>query len=126
VISQATLLYAVMEGTADAAAQRIYQPNVVANSSLLTVKFISSCFAGAVAGILGLDNLAGFVLFLAATLLTTVCTYFINCRGNPGKFVPGGLAELANPGQDNIFAFILVWTLFYGTPPCSAGSFSAF
>lgn len=114
-----------MEGTADAAAQRIYQPNVVANSSLLTVKFISSCFAGAVAGILGLDNLAGFVLFLAATLLTTVCTYFINCRGKPRKFVPGGLAELANPGQDNIFAFILVWTLFYGTPPCSAGPFSA-
>jgi hypothetical protein len=26
----------------------------------------------------------------------------------------GGLRELVNPGQDNIFTFILVWTLFYG------------
>ncbi|KAF8625020.1 hypothetical protein AX15_005591 [Amanita polypyramis BW_CC] len=103
-----------MEGTTDAAAQRIYQPNVVANSSLLTIKFISACFTGAVAGILGWENWFGFVLFLFATLFTTLCIYFINCHGNPGKYMQGGLSELVNPGQDNIFAFILVWTLFYG------------
>jgi len=96
------------------AQQRIYAPNVIANSSLLTVKFISACFAGAVAGILGLENWHGFGLFGLATLVSSLAIYFINCRGKPGKYVQGGTMELVNPGQDNVFAFILVWTLFYG------------
>ncbi|KAK2464838.1 hypothetical protein APHAL10511_003137 [Amanita phalloides] len=113
-----------MEGlAADAAAQRIYAPNLIANSSLLTVKFISACFTGAVAGILGLDNGSGFLLFLVATLITTFCIYSINCHGNPQKYIQGGMTELLNPGQDNIFAFILVWTLFYGAPPNASNNF---
>lgn len=103
-----------MSTTAEAAAQLIYPANVQANSSLTTVKFISSCFAGAAAGILGLENWLGFVLFLSSTLFTSLCIHSINCRGNPSKFIQGGLSELANPGQDNAFTFVLVWTLFYG------------
>ncbi|KII94721.1 hypothetical protein PLICRDRAFT_96794 [Plicaturopsis crispa FD-325 SS-3] len=101
--------------TPEAAAQLIYPPNVQHNSALTTVKFISSCFAGAVAGVLGLENWLGFALFIASTLLTSACIYAVNCKGKPGKYIAGGLTELVNPGQDNMFTFILVWTLFFGT-----------
>ena len=103
-----------MSTTPEASAQRIYIPNVIANSSLTSVKFLSACFAGAVAGILGLENLLGFALFLSSTLFTSACIYVINCQGKPSKFLQGGIAELVNPGQDNAFTFVLVWTLFYG------------
>ncbi|KAF5387945.1 hypothetical protein D9615_000783 [Tricholomella constricta] len=104
----------VMSTPTEAAAQLIYPANVQANASLTTVKFIASCFAGAAAGILGLQNWLGFALFLAATLLTSAFIHTINCRGTPVKFIQGGVLELLNPGQDNVFTFVLVWTLFYG------------
>ena len=104
--------------TAEAAAQLIYPANVFANASLFNVKFLSSCFAGAAAGILGLENWLGFALFLASTLLTSLCIHMINCHGTPSKYIQGGLPELVNPGQDNAFTFVLVWTLFYGEFNC--------
>ncbi|KAL0950359.1 hypothetical protein HGRIS_010326 [Hohenbuehelia grisea] len=102
-----------MSTTPDAS-QSYYPPNVLHNSSLINVKFISACFAGAVAGILGLQNWLGFALFIFSTLFSAVCMSSINCDHRPNKFVPGGFAELLNPGQDNAFTFLLVWTLFYG------------
>jgi hypothetical protein len=63
---------------------------------------------------LGLENWLGFALFLSSTLLTSACIYVINCQGKPSKFLQGGITELVNPGQDNAFTFVLVWTLFYG------------
>jgi hypothetical protein len=104
-----------MATPAEIAAQLIYAPNVQYNTSLTTVKFLSSCFAGAVAGILGLQNWSGFALLIASTLLTSLCIHTINCGGHPGKYVHGGWTGLLNPGQDNAFTFILVWTLFFGT-----------
>ncbi|KAF9476721.1 hypothetical protein BDN70DRAFT_779179, partial [Pholiota conissans] len=95
------------------AAQRIYAPNVIANSAISTTKFLAACFAGAAAGILGLENWTGFVLFLVATLTTAGILHAVNCKGKPGRYFQGGLVELVNPGQDNAFTFVLVWTLFY-------------
>ncbi|KIK95332.1 hypothetical protein PAXRUDRAFT_390730 [Paxillus rubicundulus Ve08.2h10] len=103
-----------MATSSDPAAQLVFAPNVLHNQSLTSVKFLSSCFAGAVAGILGLENWLGFALFAASVLSTSFVIYVINCKGNPSKYLPGGPGELVNPGQDNIFTFILVWTLFYG------------
>jgi len=100
--------------SSDPAAQLVFAPNVLHNQSLTSVKFLSSCFAGAVAGILGLENWHGFALFAASVLSTSFVIYAINCKGNPAKYLSGGLRELVNPGQDNMFTFILVWTLFYG------------
>ncbi|PPR03443.1 hypothetical protein CVT26_007859 [Gymnopilus dilepis] len=96
------------------AAQRIYGPNVLANSSIQTTKFISACFAGAAAGVLGLENWTGFILFIASTLLTAGILHTVNCKGKPSKYFQGGVMELINPGQDNAFTFVLAWTLFYG------------
>ena len=103
-----------MSATSDEAAQLIYTPNVLANAALTDIKFLSACFSGAVAGILGLENWLGFALFLSSTLFTALCIHTINCGRTPSKFISGGLTELLNPGQDNAFTFVLVWTLFYG------------
>ncbi|KAF7789426.1 hypothetical protein EIP86_000370 [Pleurotus ostreatoroseus] len=106
-----------MSGTAttDSAAQLLYPPNVQFNiGKLYTIKFLASCFAGAVAGILGLENWLGFALFLFSTAWTSACLY-VKCKGRPAKYMAGGLWELVNPGQENMFSFLLVWTLFYGT-----------
>jgi ER membrane protein complex subunit 6 len=99
---------------AAAQAQLTYAPNVLHNANLNSVKFISSCFSGAVAGILGLQNWLGFALFLASTTLTSTFIFIINCKGKPHKFLPGGMGDLVNPGQDNAFTFILIWTMFFG------------
>ncbi|ESK86521.1 transmembrane protein 93 [Moniliophthora roreri MCA 2997] len=100
---------------ADATAQYLYAPNAAHNIlNLNTVKFLSAAFAGAVAGILGLENYAGFALFIASTIWSTVCMFVVNCRAKPQKYVQNGWKDLLNPGQDNAFTFVLVWTLFYG------------
>lgn len=112
---QQSLSTTVMASTKDESVRLIYAPNVVHNSSLNSVKFLSSCFMGAVAGILGLENWQGFALFIVSTLFTAACIYVVNCKGRPAKYIAGGVKELANPGQDNIFSFVLVWTLFFGT-----------
>jgi hypothetical protein len=89
---------------------------VIENSSIANTKFLSACFAGAAAGILGLENWSGFVLFFVSTLLTSALIYGVNCKGRPAKYFQGGIMELMNPGQDTAFTFVLVWTLFYGKP----------
>lgn len=100
--------------TPEQQAQLLFPPNVQYNASrVYSIKFLSSCFAGAVAGILGLENSLGFALYILATLLTSACLY-VKCKGRPAKYIPGGWWELVNPGQENISSFILVWTLFYG------------
>ncbi|KAH9910935.1 hypothetical protein B0H21DRAFT_524958 [Amylocystis lapponica] len=100
--------------TPEQAAQLLFPPNVQYNNNrVYTVKFLSSCFAGAVAGVLGLQNWLGFAVFILSTLLTSASLYF-KCNGRPEKYIPGGWWELVNPGQENIFSFVLVWTLFFG------------
>ncbi|THU97279.1 hypothetical protein K435DRAFT_778153 [Dendrothele bispora CBS 962.96] len=101
--------------SADAKAQLIFAPNAAHNTlSLTTIKFFSACFAGAVAGILGLQNLSGFALFVFSTAFTSFTIWSINCGAKPVKYVPGGWKSMVNPGTDNAFTFVLVWTLFYG------------
>lgn len=100
---------------------QLYPPHIQHNTnSLHNVKFLSALFSGAAAGILGLENFSGFALFLASTLLTTSFIWLVKCKGRPQKYLHGGLGPLLNPGQDNLFSFVLVWTLFYGeltSPP---------
>jgi len=106
--------FSTMSTQAELDAQRIYAPNVKHNSSLANVKFIATCFAGAAAGILGLEKWAGFAMFGAATLFTTASVFIVNCKGRPDLYLVGGTLELLNPGQENVMTFLLVWTLLYG------------
>ena len=95
--------------------QLYYPPHILVNQSrIYSTKFLTSCFAGAAAGILGLENFRGFAVFLFATLFSSALLWS-RCKGLPKKYLPGGWMELVNPGQENLFSFLLVWTLFYGT-----------
>jgi hypothetical protein len=96
------------------ATQRLHPPNIIHNQALYNVRFINACFAGAVAGIVGLEKWMGFLFFALSTLLGASIIYLVNCKRNPRKYLPGGYWELINPGQENLFSFILVWTLAYG------------
>jgi ER membrane protein complex subunit 6 len=101
--------------TPDDQQRQLFGPHVLFNNnSIYNVKFISSCFSGAVAGILGLENWLGFMFFIFAMLITSLVLHFFNLKANPKKYVQGGFVEVVNPGQENTFSFILVWTLFYG------------
>lgn len=92
----------------------LYGPNVLHNSAVQSVKFYAACFAGAVAGTLGLETWRGFAVFALASVFSAAVLVALNCKGRPTAFFQGGALELANPGQDNLMSFVLVWTLFYG------------
>lgn len=114
-------------------ADKVFAPHAIANAgTLANIKFLSSCFAGAICGILGLQKQYGFALFAVSSLITALAIYGIKMRrphpsahpprqssfGN-GKnashvYAMGGLWETVNPGQENVFSFLLFWTLFYG------------
>jgi hypothetical protein len=104
--------------------QLYYPPHIVANQSrIYSTKFLTSCFAGAAAGILGLENFRGFALFVFATLLSSALLW-LRCKGLPKNHLPGGWVELVNPGQENLSSFLLAWTLFYGSSSSSIFSIS--
>jgi len=111
---------------------KIYPSNSTFNASALSnIKFLSACFAGAVSGILGLQKQYGFALFALSSLATALAIYTLHMpkahsaallfgtsskRSGPGTriYTPGGAWDLLNPGQENVFSFLLVWTLFFG------------
>ena len=100
---------------ADLAAQLVYPPHAARNAaSLYNIKFLSAAFVGAIAGVLGLENWQGFTLYALSILFTTTLVYAVRCKGDLKKHFHGSLWDLANPGQDNMFSFVLSWTLFYG------------
>lgn len=53
-------------------------------------------------------------MFVFATLFSSALLWS-RCKGLPKKYLPGGWVELVNPGQENLFSFLLAWTLFYGS-----------
>jgi len=101
---------------AELKAQLIYPQNAQHNTlALSNLKFVTSCFVGAVSGVLGLENLYGFLLFVVSALLTSGIVYGVRFKGQKvERYVSGGWWELVNPGQENVFSFVLLWTLFYG------------
>lgn len=106
-----------MSNSAELKAQRIFPQNAQHNALVLSnIKFVSSCFVGAVAGILGLQNAYGFLLFGVSLFATAGAVAGLKLKGaNVEEFVPGGWVDMINPGQENVFSFVLLWTLFYGT-----------
>ncbi|EKM79794.1 hypothetical protein AGABI1DRAFT_127477 [Agaricus bisporus var. burnettii JB137-S8] len=102
--------------TSAAESQSHINPAAVAHNAnvLSSVHFLSACFSGAAAGILGLTNFYGFLLFFVSLLFSALCISIFRCGGSPGKYLLDGWWELVKPTQDTLFGFILLWTLFYG------------
>ena len=101
---------------------------------LNSVYFLSSCFVGAAAGILGLTNFAGFLFFFVSLLFSALCVSacrcvrtaqnhgdtLINLRSfvcHPAHYLPDGGWWRAILSQDTMFGYILLWTLVYGQFP---------
>ncbi|KAG8709349.1 hypothetical protein FRC09_000720 [Ceratobasidium sp. 395] len=105
-----------MSNPAELKAQRIFPQNAQHNALVLSnIKFVSSCFVGAVAGILGLQNFYGFLLFGVSLFVTAGAVAGLKLKGaRVENYVAGGWIDMINPGQENIFSFVLLWTLFYG------------
>lgn len=114
-------------------AEKIYAPHATFNANELSnVKFLSACFAGAISGILGLQKQYGFGLFALSSIATAFSIYMLRMpkahstsrllrstsskRSGPSTqiYAPGGAWDILNPGQENLFTFLLLWTLFYG------------
>ncbi|KZT37534.1 hypothetical protein SISSUDRAFT_1048401 [Sistotremastrum suecicum HHB10207 ss-3] len=92
-----------------------YGPNIAHNKAVLAnIFFATACLSGFVSGILGLQNVQGFILFGAATLLNALFVGGVKMEKGVGRYVMGGWKELLVPAQDNLFSFVLVWTLVYG------------
>ena len=89
-----------------------------------------ACFSGAVAGILGLTNSFGFILYLLASIFSALTVGLLKCKGDVGKYVaqahavsqPGhagrggrgvktwrGWVALLGIGQENALGFLLFW-----------------
>ncbi|KAI5480611.1 hypothetical protein MNV49_000307 [Pseudohyphozyma bogoriensis] len=98
-----------------AAPEDNYLPNVVANAqSLYYVKSTSSSISGAVAGVLGLTNLSGFLFYLVSSVAVGIVFAALNCKGRPAAYFANKSREVVLGGLlDNAFSFVLFWTLFY-------------
>ncbi|BGP32283.1 hypothetical protein JCM10296v2_004064 [Rhodotorula toruloides] len=92
----------------------IFVPNLVHNQrALYYVKSTTACIAGSVAGILGLTNLHGFVLFFVTSFGVGALYSAVNCGMKPGRYFPKASEPLLSGTLGNCFSFILFWTLFY-------------
>lgn len=105
---------------------------------------LAACFSGLVAGILGLTNQYGFLLYLLTSSLSALTVALLKCQGNIGKYVPqahsgaqpapGGTVSgggkvstlkgwwaLMGLGQENLLGFLLFWigsyALIHGEQP---------
>lgn len=87
---------------------------------------LTACFAGLVAGVLGLTNLAGFGLYLLTAIVTGLTIAAVKMHGNVGRYAvqahassgPLGAAnvsawrgwvETMGLGQENLLGFLLFW-----------------
>ncbi|GAA6029406.1 hypothetical protein NBRC10512_008031 [Rhodotorula toruloides] len=73
----------------------------------------TACIAGSVAGILGLTNLHGFVLFFITSFGVGALYSAVNCGMKPSRYFPKASEPLLSGTLGNCFSFILFWTLFY-------------
>lgn len=79
-------------------------------SPLALSRTATACIAGALAGILGLTNLAGFALYLATSVSVGAAYAVANCGTNPGRYFVKPSEPLVAGTLGNCFSFILFWT----------------
>ncbi|KAK1923480.1 hypothetical protein DB88DRAFT_491383 [Papiliotrema laurentii] len=114
-------------------ASPLHPPSVMHNARVLSsTATLAACFSGLVAGILGLTNQYGFLLYLLTSFLSASTTALIKCKGDIGRYVPqahsgmagvpgqmggggGGVSMwkgwlgLMGIGQENLLGFLLFW-----------------
>ncbi|KAK4043685.1 hypothetical protein C8A01DRAFT_12800 [Parachaetomium inaequale] len=107
----------------------VVQESLMHNSRTLNnLQSLTASLFGISAGVLGLESYAGFLYYVALSLLTAVLFYVVRvaptslASGGKGKKAPldtsryfRGAYDFWAGGLMNGFAgFVLTWTLFYG------------
>ncbi|GAA5925557.1 Emc6p [Sporobolomyces koalae] len=96
------------------AGQPVYAPNLQHNNkALYYVKSTTACIAGATAGLLGLTNTIGFVFFFVTAFATGLLFALFNCHSQPSKFFLTAREPILGGVLENLFSYVLFWTLFY-------------
>ncbi|KAH9816581.1 hypothetical protein DFH28DRAFT_208602 [Melampsora americana] len=84
--------------------------------SIEFIKSITSTISGSLAGILALTNLHGFLFYIFTSFLTSSLIWFIThlkSKSIHSIYLHSTQALWFNSLIDNLFSFILWWTLFY-------------
>ncbi|KAL7409734.1 hypothetical protein BDY24DRAFT_402280 [Mrakia frigida] len=88
----------------------IFPPYLVHNTNtLFSTRTLVSLFSGAVAGVIGLENLWGFAFYLLTLLLHAVVVASLRCGGKPKDYFQHGWWDLLTIDQDGFLAFLLLW-----------------
>ncbi|KAI8087852.1 uncharacterized protein B0P05DRAFT_530386 [Gilbertella persicaria] len=95
-------------------AHKYIQTHVAHNQRQL--QFIRSCFAaiaGSVAGILGLQNLSGFLFYAVSWIILSILLV-VKTAGNKGYFIHGYRDVVLDGALGGLLSYILFHTLLYG------------
>ncbi|ORY34805.1 hypothetical protein BCR39DRAFT_514909 [Naematelia encephala] len=113
----------------------LHPPSVAHNVRILSsLATLSACFSGLTAGILGLTNLSGFLLYLTTSFLSAITIYALKCKFDLARYVPQAHTVITGPGnpgagggsggdvkrwkgwlglmglgQENLLGFLLFW-----------------
>ncbi|WWC92930.1 uncharacterized protein L201_007893 [Kwoniella dendrophila CBS 6074] len=116
-------------------ASPLHPPSVIHNTRVLSsLGTYSSCFSGLIAGLLGLTNLNGFLLYFLTSIFTSIVLVTLKCNSNVQRYVPQSHSMLNTPeggdatgsgsrssknwkgywaltgiGQENLLGFLLFW-----------------
>ncbi|BEJ14946.1 hypothetical protein CspHIS471_0407130 [Cutaneotrichosporon sp. HIS471] len=108
-------------------ASALHPPSVQHNTQVLgSIATLTSCFAGLVAGVLGLPNLSGFALYLSTAILTGLTSAALKCGMDVGRYVPDAHASAGPLGAskastwrgwlgvtgisgENLLGYLLFW-----------------
>lgn len=93
----------------------IYGPNVDANKRKLQhIHDIMSLVLGVSAGVLTLESLWGFGVYVLGLTLTNAVFYIYVCQGQAGAFFHKPVQEVFVDGLlGNLAGFVMMWCLVY-------------
>jgi hypothetical protein len=78
-------------------------------NTLFSTRTLVSLFSGAVAGVIGLENLWGFAFYVLTLVLHAVVVAGLRCGGKPKDYYQHGWWDLLSVDQDGFLAFLLLW-----------------
>ena len=86
---------------------------IAANTRVLTfARTLVAAFAGASAGILGLETYAGFLFYFAANLVGSALLFFA-MHTKPSKYLVSPNSVWTEAATSGFMTYLLVWTLVY-------------
>ena len=86
-------------------------------NNTLTIQYARSslaAIAGAAAGILGLQGLAGFLFYILASAIMSALLYLYSARLSPKTYFARPATVWTAEVGGNLFSYVLFWTLAYG------------